>query len=181
MCPIEYRNQEKWSIKSLQQPLLIEEFASTELKPCVFPELRLHGSLINCQDNFLTFSTEDSLTITMRESLNLHRENGDKEICIACRITPSTSLSDGRSSFIDVEMLIEHEDEDEETIIIPEGKYIEYHFCGSWNEYVVFTRVIYFNLSEKNICRRNNFDLTFFTFPADSNEEVTCRHYIPVE
>ncbi|EEJ1245862.1 transcriptional regulator, partial [Salmonella enterica] len=27
--------------------------------------------------------------------------------------------------------------------------------------------------------RREGFDLTIFYFPAGSDDEVTCRHYIP--
>ncbi|QIU92595.1 helix-turn-helix domain-containing protein [Yokenella regensburgei] len=181
LIPSEYRKRDKWFVQALRKPLLLEDIVSMEPELYNLQDLIFHGSATFCKSNFASFSMNDSIVNKIRSTISLQKKNGKGDVCIACKPIPSMSLSDGRSSIIDVEMYTECLTRAETTYTIPGGKFMQFHFRGSWREYVVFTRIIYFKIVEKKVCRRNGFDLTFFSFSPGDVEEVICRHLIPVE
>lgn len=182
VTPTKYRTQNEWLMENLQRPFLMgwDENSIPEL--CILPDLTLNGLPELYAHNFLSPAVDDKVIERMKGAIRLHRRNSDNELCIASKATPS-SISDGRLDIVNVEMIIQdsnHEDEDSHDVIIPAGKYMKFNFSGAWDEYIVFTRLIYFRLVELKKHRREGFDLSVFYFPAGSSDEVTCRHYIPV-
>lgn len=182
MTPTEYRQQEEWLTRALQKPLLMEGAHYTTVGISERPELRFHGQTSLHSHDFRSPSDTDGVIQTIKAAVSARAENnGDnKEIYIGCRLVPSAVPAEGRQLLAYVEITAQCDQDGQEDIIIPAGKYMQFSFSGSWQEYVVFTRLIYFQLSEENINRRAGPDLTVFTFPDNTTEEVTCRHLIPV-
>lgn len=183
VTPTQYREQSTWAFQALQLPLLMGRVEYKSHGVCVLPALKLYGSVMFCQVNFLSFLSDDILTSKMINALLPHKGNNDSEICIASRVMPSSSLSSARSAVVNVEMIFQGLDEEvsSEVVVVPAGNYMQFSFRGSWKEYVFFTRLIYFKLAEEGKFRRNGFDISYFTFPSGDNKEVNCRHLIPVE
>lgn len=181
VTPVRYREQDEWQIQVLQQPFLAGGAERIHAELCEFPEFTLHGQTAVCEHDFLSLSDKENHLTRIKNSLRLHREKTDEEMCVACQVVPSVSLSSGRSAIIHVEMTVQDSGEHRagDTVHIPAGQYMQFYFSGSLSEYVVFTRLIYFKFIETGQARRKGFDLIFFTFPPESHEEINCRHLIP--
>ena len=182
VAPTKYRAQSEWLMAKLQQPFLIGWDNNFIPEICVFPDFTLSGLPELYSHNFLSRAVDDKVIERIKRALILHRESSDNEICIASRTIPS-SISDGRSDIVTVEMIIQnnnHANEGSHGVVIPAGEYMKFSFSGSWEEYIVFTRLIYFKIVGLKKHRREGFDLSVFCFPAECDDEVTCHHYIPV-
>lgn len=183
VTPTKYRKQSEWLIELLQRPLLMGMDNDFKPERCVLPGLTLNGLPEVYAHDFLSPSVEDDVVNRMNRALMLHREASDAEICFACRTIPSSSIAEGRAGIVNVEMIIQNDygtNRDHDEIIIPSGEYMKFSFRGAWSEYIVFTRLIYFRLVEENVHRRDGFDLTFLNFPTDSDDEIICRQFVPV-
>lgn len=181
VTPVQYRKQEKWELQALQKPLFIGE---QPLKPeiILLTELRMYAQNVVHQRNFFSLPDNNEVIEKTKELICRHHENNKQDICFGYRVGPVLSLKSGREEIVQVEVLTQYSDEKNgcATVIIPAGKYMQFCFTGSWREYVTFTRLIYFSIIVEGGVRRDGFDLTFFSFPHGNNEEVTCRHLIPV-
>ncbi|MCU6274015.1 AraC family transcriptional regulator [Morganella morganii] len=182
VTPTEYRRHKAWLTHVLQKPLLMDGATYTTKGIVELPAVRLTGRSSVCSHNFLSVSDSTAVINIIKSAFCQRTENSSKEeVCVACRLLTSVSLAEGRAAQAGVEVIVPcHPDESQETMISA-GKYWQFNFSGSWEEYVVFTRLIYFELSEQGVARRDGFDLTFFSLVNDDNEAITCRHYIPVE
>lgn len=181
VTPTEYRQQDVWLTRTLQKPLLMGGVQYSRVGISELPELTFHGQSVVCSHDFRSLSDRDEVAEMIKTAASAHAENNrGKEMCIASRLLPSAVKVDGREMRVDVEITTLCAPDGQDEVIIPAGNYMQFSFSGSWEEYVVFTRLIYFQLSEENIPRRDGPDLTLFTFADESGEEVTCRHFIPV-
>ncbi|EEK8041227.1 helix-turn-helix transcriptional regulator, partial [Salmonella enterica subsp. enterica serovar Javiana] len=165
VTPTSYRKQEGWLTGVLQRPLLMGVDNGLIPERCFLTELTLNGVPEIYTHNFLLPSAGDAMHSKMQESLRQYRENNESEICFACRTIPSLSIAEGRSYIVNVEMIIQSNHRscrDSDSVSISSGEYMKFDFRGQWDEYVVFTRLIYFKLVEENIHRREGFDLSFF-------------------
>ncbi|EDX0990640.1 helix-turn-helix transcriptional regulator, partial [Salmonella enterica] len=162
MTPTKYRTQDEWFMEKLQRPFIIGWDNNLIPELCILPDLTLNGLPELYAHKFLSPTVDDKVIERMKGAIRLHRKNSDNEICIASRATPS-SISDGRSDIVNIEMIIHdnnHENGDLHNVIIPAGEYMKFNFSGTWDEYIVFTRLIYFRLVELKKHRREGFDLT---------------------
>lgn len=184
VTPTNYRKQEKWLTEVLQRPLLMGIGNDLNPERCVLPEIEIIGTKELCSHKFLSLSVEDELNNRMQEELRKYREKNDSEISFACRTIPSSSIAEGRADIVNVEVIIQSKHKANGNLtktIMPSGEYVKFSFGGSWDEYIVFTRLVYFNLAENNIQRRTGFDLIFFNSAADNDHEVICHLFVPVE
>lgn len=180
VTPTQYRNQPEWQFSVLQKPLLMGVPEFSKYGECTLPELTFSGSVHLFQDSFLP-SGPGGHTFLKNMVVSGGKKNKG-QVCLASKVTPDESLDAGRNTILNVEMIIQSEGEAEcrDSIIIPAGKYIEFGFTGSWDEHLVFSRLVYFCLAEEKRVRRNSYDLIYFTVPEDSGDDIHCRHFIPV-
>lgn len=180
VTPTQYRNQPEWLFSVLQQPLLmgVPEFSKHGER--TLPELTISGSVHLFQDSFLP-SGPGGHTFIKNMIVSAGKKSKGR-VCIASKVTPEESLDAGRNTILNVEMIVQSEEEEEsmDSVIIPSGKYIEFGFTGSWDEHLVFSRLVYFCLAEEKRVRRNSYDLIYFTVPEDGEDDVCCQHFIPV-
>lgn len=181
LTPTKYRKMEGWLTSTMQKPLLLEGVQYASVGISELPELKLHGQSSVCSHDFSSLTDKNDVTEIIRFAVSRHAaKNGNKEMCVACRLLPSVSPEEGRRMRMYVEITLQHTSNGQQEVIFPAGKYIQFNFSGSWEEYVIFTRLIYFQISEENISRRDGPDLSYFSFPDSATDDVTCRHFIPV-
>ncbi|MCW6554422.1 helix-turn-helix transcriptional regulator [Yersinia ruckeri] len=82
VTPTKYRKQDKWSVKLLQRPLLMEDTHNLKAEHCVLPELKLRGSSVVCAHNFILPLVEDDLARRMKSAVSSIRDNSGNEVCI---------------------------------------------------------------------------------------------------
>lgn len=183
VTPTYYRKQGEWLLELLQIPLLMGMDNGLNPERCVLPDLTLNGVSEVYSHSFLSPSVGDGVNNRMQEALRRHRETNGDEICFACRTIPSSSITEGRAGIVNVEMITQSGYEtgsEQDGVMIPSGEYMKFSFRGTWSEYIVFTRLIYFKLVEENVHRRDGFELVFLHSSADSDDEIICRQFVPV-
>ncbi|MBW5276044.1 helix-turn-helix domain-containing protein [Citrobacter sp. On28M] len=184
VTPMQYRKQDKWSLHMLQKPLLTE-------MPLLKPEVVTLGELKMCaldvidNHNFLSPTENNDVFEKTKSLVHEYLANNYHDICFGYKVRTRLSALSARNTTVSVEVLTQypHEEGEYTTVILPAGKYVQFCFSGTWNEYAVFTWLTYFRMAEEKDLRvrRDGFDLTFFSVPAGHNEEVSCRHLIPVD
>lgn len=181
LTPTEYRRTEDWLTHPIQKPLLIDGVQYASIGISKLPELKLHGQTSVCSHDFSSLMDKNKVTEIIRMAVSNQAKNKNhKEVFIACRLLPSVSLEEGRRMQMYVELTLQKTSGRQKEMIIPAGKYIQFKFSGSWEEYIIFTRLIYFHISDDNISRRDGHDLTYFSFSDGATVDVKCRHFIPV-
>lgn len=180
MTPTQYRSQPEWQFSVLQQPLLMEVVKFENLGWCTLPASTFRGSVILFQDTFL--SSDQNVNKFMKNAIVSKGRGHNNKVCIASRAMPAESPVVGRSAVLNVEVILQSEEQSDtdEYITIPSGQYFQFVFSGTWDEYVVFSRMIYFRLAEENWARRDGYDLVHFSFPHDDPEVIDCQYFIPV-
>lgn len=180
LTPTQYRNQQEWHISVLQQPLLMEWVKFECIGECTLPTLTLCGSVILFQDGFLPSGL--SVNTIMKGAILSKGRDPDKKVCIASRALPAESQDVGRSAVVNVEALLQSEEQNDadKCINIPSGQYVQFFFSGTWDEYAIFSRIIYYRLAEENKQRRDGYDMMYFSFPQDDPELIDCQYFIPV-
>lgn len=182
ITPTQYRQYKVWLTHALQKPLLMDGVTYTTKGIVELPTFSLSGCSSVHSHDFQSVSDRDVVISIIKAAFYQQSENScEEEMCVAYRLHPSVSLVEGRGTRANVEIIAPCSPYEPQETMISAGKYWQFNFSGAWEEYIVFTRLIYFEMSEQGIARRDGFDLTFFSLMNDDNETISCRHYIPVE
>ncbi|EKR2049939.1 TPA_asm: helix-turn-helix transcriptional regulator [Salmonella enterica subsp. enterica serovar Javiana] len=182
VTPMQYRKQKNWTLQMLQKLLLVDE-QPLNAEVVTLPELKMFAQEVVHKHNFLSMEDGNLVLNKTKLLLQKYQENNHQDICLGFKVCTPFSIVAGRESTISIDMLTQYKDDECDKVIIPKGKYVQFCFSGTWREYVVFTRLIYFHMPEgKDVkVRRDGFDLVFFSFPPGCHEEVSCRYFVPVE
>lgn len=184
LTPTEYREQEEWLLHLLQAPISLGDANNLKIDYCELPMIDLHGTLITHKESFLSSSYSVSAAKKIKDRISKISYCNNREICVACKATPSASLFNSREMVINVEIIVHDPNSNsvDEIVIIPSGNYAQFQFQGTWDEYFKFTRLVYFKLASDKLHRRkhNSFDLSFFYLIDDDIKKVRCRFLVPI-
>ncbi|EPF9964904.1 helix-turn-helix transcriptional regulator [Escherichia coli] len=183
--PTAYRRSEMWDCSTLQHSFIYDEYISADVKECILPEQYLLGDILRAQDVFF-YNDNRSIVITIKDIVSSYFHKHKNELHIAAQTIVNKSLNLNRKGVIDVLITSGKlsETNDGTAILLRGGKYLNYHFNGTWEDYYIFTRIFYIKLLSEG--KYKLFDsptyILFYFVETHGHElkNIECDIYIPI-
>lgn len=178
-APTIYRKNKVWNTHPLQYPLLYSYIVSNSEVFNLKYSLKITGRR-RCTESKYDSMHDNAYLNFLRSQLTNYKGVGSQELLVLCRRTGGDNAYTNRKGVIKVETIIGKRTMPDEDVhgTIPSGKYIKYEFNGCWEDFSIFSRVIYL----KHVSDMQLYCIEDFSYMEISSFEnkLYCKLYIPV-
>ncbi|MGY0147474.1 helix-turn-helix transcriptional regulator [Edwardsiella tarda] len=177
--PSDYRSNQVWDCAPLQVSLLRDELVSTRVSICHLPNRYLHGDMFYCKDELLGGS--EKIIPLIKGQVTQRLPTAQDGVYIAAKVADRDSILTELQSTLNVcifsgELTTEN---NTDKLLLHQGRYLHYHYVGSWVKYGFVTKVLYTKyMATGKYKRRDEFDVIHFT--SNDDEHIVCDIYIPI-
>lgn len=177
--PSGYRRSGYWNSAVLQAPLLYSGYECKGEVVCFTNDVVISGFRKKIDAEYISFNDESYIQ-RVRTQLEKRKKVGESKIWVVHAISAPISTFKSREGLLQVEILIgwptrEHK---QEGIIIPAGNYVQYEYRGSWDDYAIFSRMVFLkSLSQDKLNWVGH--LSFMQVETTGNE-MLYKFYIPI-
>lgn len=179
--PTAYRNEITWNTHILQFTFL---YALPDFRAEIifWDEPRfIAGNKINYKAR--TDIDDRSFIDNIRGYANEHLNNDADSILVTTSINDISCITTSRDDLVCVEATvgITVENEEECSMTIPKGQYAMFSFHGSWEDYYLFSKLIFIkSLAEHDLQWANNTSILNIHSLCNENHKIHCDMYIPI-
>ena len=183
LTPDAYRRAQLWDTSLLQVPLHFKspEYNSerVHLKSPVFiagESFRYQAKYTNPRDN--------SFMENFSKHIERWQPSHQADIWIVTSMHIPDSIAVNRKGLVDVDVVVgtQIQHEKNSVAVIPSGNYVRFIFSGSWDKYIIFSRLAYTRCLEEKSWRGSGascfMKITCLDVVA---EHLSCQLYISVE
>ncbi|EBB3986440.1 helix-turn-helix transcriptional regulator [Salmonella enterica subsp. enterica serovar Saintpaul] len=181
--PTEYRDALSWDNNVLQLPLLLPANFNAELTE--FSDvITISGEALAYKASYTT--TDDySFTEHVKDRVYEWAGAGQQNIWIAASMDKSTCLYSSRKGFVDIELVIGTSSVSKkitkDSYQVSTGQYATFQFHGAWDEYIVFSKLVYIkSLADNKFLWIGGASLLKIKSYDKERDWVDCILYIPI-
>ncbi|WNI84222.1 helix-turn-helix transcriptional regulator [Citrobacter portucalensis] len=183
ISPTDCRKNKNWNLSGLQASLYHSKETILDVTVCILPVRYLQGQSCTCEDSYL-YNMNKLLTDYIKQEVIDLTKSGAQDIYLSGNFLISHNIKDSRGgnivSTVTVGKLVNNIEEN--TIIMPGGKFCRYFFSCKWEEYSNYTNKSFIRLiSENNLFYSGDDCYVHFTGTQENIEnQINCEVFIPI-
>ncbi|MDM2843552.1 AraC family transcriptional regulator [Citrobacter sp. Cpo090] len=181
--PDAYRRSQLWDTSLLQVPLHYESPEYNSERVHLNSPVFIAGESFRYQAQY-TNTLDDSFMENFRKHIKKWAPSYHEDIWTVTSMHIPESIAVNRKGLVDVDVVVgtQLQHERNSVAVIPSGNYTRFSFSGSWNKYIIFSRLAYTRCLEgKKWCGLGTSCFMKITLLDVVAEQLSCQLYISVE